>query len=62
MAWSIAHTRRDWELGLFSLEKSRLRGIFSMCRNTWCGGGVKRMELGSSQWCPGMGQEVMGTN
>jgi len=48
------------ELGLFSLEKRRLKGILPMYINTQRQG-AKRMELGSCQWCPVTGPAVMGT-
>ena len=32
-------------------QGSGLRGILSMCINSWWEG-VKKMEPGSSQWCP----------
>lgn len=48
--WSIWHTRRGWEFGLFSLKKRRLKGIFpmfiSICCVVW---GVKKIEPDSSQ-------------
>jgi len=49
------------ELGLFSLETGRLKGIFSMYTNTQRRG-VKRTEPGSSQRCPVTGPEAMGTS
>jgi len=49
------------ELGPFTLEKRRLRGISSMCTNIRRKA-VKKAELDSFQQCPVTGQEVMGTN
>ena len=49
------------QLGLFSLDKRRLRGILSMCTNVWWGR-VKKMELDYSQWCPVIGPEATSTN
>ena len=52
--WNIFH-----EI-MFSLEKSRLRGIISMCINTWWEG-PKKMKPDSCQWCPVTGPKAMGT-
>jgi len=49
------------ELELLSLQKRRLRGILSMCRNVWWEG-VDIKEPDSPQRCPLAGQEVMRTN
>ena len=49
------------EQGLFSLEKNRLREISSMHTNIWRDD-VKKREPGSFLWCPGTGEEAMGTN
>jgi len=43
---------------LFSLEKRRLKEIFSMCVNA-SGEDIERRHLDSSQWC---NQEAMYTN
>lgn len=48
------------ELGLFTLEERRFRGIFSTSRNN-CREGAQRMKPGSFQWCPVTGPEAMGT-
>lgn len=48
------------ELGLCSLEKTK-EEISLMCAIVWREA-VKKMELGSLQWCPVIGQEAMGTN
>lgn len=39
--WSIWHTRRGWEFGLFSLKKRRLKGITNVYQYLLCGVGSK---------------------
>jgi len=53
------------ELGLFRLEKRKLRRFSSACVNiSWgCGAGrCKKEEPDSAHWCPMQGQEAMGTS
>lgn len=35
MDCNMMRMRKGWELGLFTLEKQRLKGISPTCRNTW---------------------------
>ena len=57
----LSYEERLRELGPFSLEKRRLRGILAMHTNTQREG-AKRMEPGSFQVCPETGLEEMGTH
>ena len=57
----LSYEERLIDLGLFSLEKRRLRETLSMYINTQREG-AKKMEPGSFQWCLVTAQEAMGTN
>jgi len=57
----LLNEERLGELGLFSLEKKRLRGISPMYINI-SREGAKRTELGSFQWCPVIGPGATATN
>jgi len=61
MVKGLEHEERLRELGLFGLEKRRLRGDLLMSINT-CREGAKKMEPGSPQQCPVTGPEATGTN
>ena len=58
---TLSYEERLRELGLFSMEKRRLRGISSIYINT-LREGVKRMKPGSFQWHAVTGPEATGTN
>ena len=58
---NLSYEERLRELGLFSLEKRRIRGTSSMYINT-SREGANRKEPGSFQWCLLTGPEAMGTN
>lgn len=49
------------DLGVFCLEKGRLREVLSLCINTQCEG-AKKMEPESSQWVSMEGQEAIDIN
>jgi len=57
----LCYEERLRELRLFNLEKRSLRGVLSVCMNTWREG-AKKTEPGSSHWYPVMGPEAMGTH
>lgn len=59
-AWSVWVTWRGWE----SWDCSAWRGEGSEGSSScvWTTDGLKKVEPGSSEWCPMTGQEVIGTN
>jgi len=57
----LSYEERQRQLGLLSLEKSRLGRISSMCMDTG-GQGAERTEPGSFQRCPVTGQEARVAN
>lgn len=56
-----AHTHSPGKLGLFSLDKWRLRGLLSTCINT-CRESEKKTKGGSFQWHSVTEEEAMGTS
>jgi len=57
----LSGAQRVRELGLFSLKKRRLKGVFTKAYNM-LRVGVKRMGPDCFLWCPATGQGAMGTN
>jgi len=45
----LSYEKRPGELGLFGLEKGKLRGILSVYKNTWREG-AKKTVLSDAQW------------
>ena len=57
----LSYEERLRDLGLFGLQKRRLRGSLEMPVNI-LRVGVRRMGPSSFQWCPVTGQGAMGAN
>ena len=57
----LSYKEKLRELWQFSPEKRRLRGISSICTNTWREG-AKRMEPEPFEWCPVTEPEAKGIN
>lgn len=58
-SWSISPMSKGWQLGLFSSEKTKLRGISPVCTNNHRER-AKRIGPGSFQWYPVTRTGLMG--